>query len=163
MEHCDVRNLVVLFAFMMLAWQEPTFLLPYDEGLQGEAPGRDTCISCQDGSAHKDIPRITIDELKEEMDRGADIVILDAQPKAVYDKGHIKGAISFPWSARLTEENVRRFPRNKMIVTYCDCGPGEADASELAERLREMRFSNVKVLVDPSIRGWMKAGYPVEK
>ncbi len=161
MKHCGLRHLIVLLAFMMLAWQEPKSPSPYDEGLQIEAPG--TCISCPNGSTHQDIPRITIDELKREMDGGADIVILDAQPKALYDKGHIRGALSFPWSTNLTEGNVRQFPRDKMIVTYCDCGPGEADGSDLAERLREMGFSNVKVLADPSIRGWMKAGYPVEK
>ncbi len=146
---------------MMLAWQEPVSSSPHDEGLQVEAP--DTCITCPDGSTHQDIPRITIDELKREMDRGVDIMILDAQPRALYDKGHIKGALSFPWSARLAERDVGQFPRDKRIVTYCDCGPGEADSSELAARLREMGFSNVKVLADPSIRGWMKAGYPVEK
>ena len=163
MKHCDLRHLVVLLAFIMLAWQEPMSPFLYNEGLEGEAPGNTTCITCPDGSRHKDIPRISIDELKQEMDRGADIVILDTQPKAVYDKGHIKGAFSFPWSAEISEGSIRQFPRDKMIVIYCDCGPGEADSCDLAERLREMGVSSVKVLADPSIRGWMKAGYPVEK
>ncbi len=162
MNHCSLRHLVVILAFMMLAWQDQVSPLPSNEGLLGETPGQNMCITCEDGSTHKEIQRITLDELKQEMDKGADIVILDAQPKSVYDKGHIKGARSLPWSTQLTEGNVQ-LPRDKMIVTYCDCGPGEADGADLAARLKEMGFSNVKVLADPSIRGWMNAGYPVEK
>jgi rhodanese-related sulfurtransferase len=161
MKQCGLRHPVVFLAFMMLAWQEP--ISPDNEGIEIEGPGREICITCPGGSTHKEIPRITIEELKQKMDSGADIVIVDAQPKATYDKGHIKGALSFPWAAKITQWDVRQLPRDKMIITYCDCGPGEADSSDLAAQLKEMGFSNVKVLADPSIRGWIKAGYPIEK
>jgi rhodanese-related sulfurtransferase len=146
---------------MMLAWQGP--ISPYNEWIRIEPPVKEICTTCPGGSTHKEIPRITVEELKQEMDRGADIVVLDAQPKTTYDKGHIKGALSFPWAAKLTHWDVRQLPRDKMIIIYCDCGPGEADSSDAAAQLSEMGFSNVKVLADPSIRGWIKAGYPIEK
>ena len=53
-------------------------------------------------------------------------------------------------------------PRDKLIVTYCNCGPGDADSANVAEQFLELGFSNVKVLADPSIRGWKQAGYPLE-
>jgi len=112
--------------------------------------------------AQIEIPRITIQELKGMLDEGTSVVILDTQPKTVYEKGHIKGAISFPWKARIGAGDVAGLPLNRPIVTYCDCGPGESDSAGVAAQLVELGFSNVKVLKDPAIRGWKQAGYPME-
>ncbi len=114
-------------------------------------------------AAGEDIPRITIEELKKLIDDKADIVILDAQGKNVYDGGHIKGALSFPWVMEVKPSDVQKLPKDKLTITYCDCGPGEADSSDLASQLMGLGFTNVKVLADPSIRGWLKAGYPIER
>lgn len=115
-------------------------------------------------AAHDEIARIPIDELKKMIDEKADIVIYDAQTKDVFDRGHIKGAVSFPWKPALEESDLRLLPKGKdtFIITYCDCGPGETDSSDLAAQLIEQGFTNVKVLKDPSIRGWKKANYPIE-
>lgn len=113
-------------------------------------------------AAQEEVPRITIEELRGIMDRKTDVVILDTQPKALYDKEHIKGAISFPWKRKIAAQDVQSLPRDKLIVTYCDCGPGESDSAGVASQLLSFGFSDVKVLKDPSIRGWKKAGYPVE-
>ena len=113
-------------------------------------------------AAHDEIPRITIEELRTLIDDKADVVILDVQLKSTYDKGHIKGALSFPWTAELTDGQARRLPRSKLIITYCDCGPGETDSAGMAAQLIDLGFDNVKILKDPSIRGWKKAGFPME-
>ena len=94
--------------------------------------------------ASDDIPRITIEELKKMVNEKADIVILDAQPKAVH------------------AAQTANLPRNKPIITYCDCGPGESDSANVAAQLMELGFADVRVLKDPSISGWMEAGYPME-
>jgi len=114
-------------------------------------------------AGHDEIHRIQISDLKKIMDQKADIVIVDAQLKSIYDSGHIRGARSLPWKADLSEQDVQNLPKDKLIVVYCDCGPGEADSSDVAAQLVELGFSNVKVLGDPSIHGWKKAGYPIEK
>lgn len=113
-------------------------------------------------AGNPEIPRISIDELKKLMDAKTDIVVLDVQPKSVYNKGHIKGALSLPWKAEVTEPEVETLVKDKLTVTYCDCGPGEADSANLAAQLIVFGFTSVKVLSDPSIRGWKKAGYSVE-
>lgn len=113
-------------------------------------------------AADEEIPRITIEELKKMVDSKADVVILDVQPQAVYAKGHIKGAISFPWARKIDGARVANLPRNKTIVTYCDCGPGETDSANVASQLTDLGFADVMVLKDPSIRGWKEAGFPVE-
>jgi len=112
------------------------------------------------------IPRISIEELKAVMEAGGDVVIVDNQPRVAFEKQHIKGAISIPWAMKgIAPGDAQKLPRdrNRMIITYCDCGPGELDSADIATRLMRMGFSNVKVLADPSIRGWMETGNPVEQ
>jgi rhodanese-related sulfurtransferase len=111
----------------------------------------------------QDVPRISIQELKKMMDSGKTVTIIDAQPKDVYKDGHIKGAISLPWRSQIPLEDVWNIPKDKPVVTYCDCGPGESDSADIASQLLQFGFEDVKVLGDPSIKGWKEAGYAVEK
>jgi len=139
--------------------------------LVGDAPnghcqsvneGNDREVTCNVFVAHPEIPRIPIDELKKLIDAKAEVIILDTQLKNIYDKGHIKGALSFPWKPDVSEADVEKFGKNKLIVTYCDCGPGAADSTDVAAQLIELGFTNVKILKNPSIRGWKESGYPME-
>jgi len=109
-----------------------------------------------------DVPRITIQELKEMMDKGTKVTIIDTQPRAIYAMGHIKGAVSLPWKSQIPLEDVWSLASDVPVVTYCDCGPGETDSADMAAQLIRMGFDNVKALKDPSIRGWKEAGYPME-
>jgi len=114
-------------------------------------------------TAQSKVPRISIQELKSMMDKKTPVIIIDVQPAGVYAEGHIKGAISLPASKRIKLEDVWDFPYDRLIVTYCDCGPGEADSSDTAAQLIKFGYDNVKVLADPSIKGWKAAKYPLEK
>ena len=114
-------------------------------------------------AAEQDIPRISIQELKKMMDDGTAVTIIDVQPKDVYAEGHIKGAISLPWKSEIALEDVWSLSQEQLIVTYCDCGPGEADSSSVASQLFQMGYENIKVLKDPSIKAWKDAGYPMDK
>lgn len=116
------------------------------------------CVATQE-----DIPRISIQELKKMMDQGIEVTIIDVQPKAIYDKGHIKGAVSIPWKSRLVLDDVWSLSSEIPIVTYCACGPGESDSADIARQLIKMGYSDVKVLKHPAIQGWKEAGYPIEK
>jgi rhodanese-related sulfurtransferase len=115
------------------------------------------------GFAQDELPRISIQELKKMMDNDEPVTIIDVQPKEVYEMGHIKGAISIPWKSQIALEDVWSLPGDQLIVTYCDCGPGEADSADVADQLFQMGYESVKVLGDPSIEGWREAGYPMEK
>jgi rhodanese-related sulfurtransferase len=113
------------------------------------------------------LPRISIEELRALMESGADILIIDTQPKKMYEFGHIKGAISLPYSRRIDPVSdwvaAQKLPRDKQIITYCDCGPGEQDSNNLGNQLRALGFMRVKVLADPSIAAWIEKGYPIER
>lgn len=114
-------------------------------------------------SQEPQLPRISIDELKTLLDKDTEVVILDTQPKQLYDRGHIKGAISLPFKMKLDYSEVSELPNEKLIVLYCDCGPGEADSNHMGTQLKELGFLDVKVLAAPSIKGWRQNNYPMEK
>lgn len=120
------------------------------------------CLLAAGAAGAAEVPRISIEELKAMMDEGKPVTIIDVQPKDIYNAGHIKGAISIPFKSQLELEDVWSLPSDQLIVTYCDCGPGEADSSEMARQLFQFGYENVKVLKDPSIKGWKAAKYPME-
>ena len=111
---------------------------------------------------HDEMPRISVEELKKLVDENADIVILDVQQKRLYLQGHIKGAMHFPWKQQITAIDARYLPKDKPLIVYCDCGPRDTDSSEVAAALVALGFADVRVLTDPSIKGWMEAGYAME-
>jgi len=113
-------------------------------------------------AVQESMERIGIQELKKMMDEGTAVTIIDVQPADVYAEGHIQGAISIPWKSQIALEDVFSLPQDQLIVVYCDCGPGEADSADAAKQLFQMGYEKVKVLGDPSIKGWRQAGYPME-
>jgi hypothetical protein len=64
-----------------------------------------------------DVPRVSLEQLKEKLDAGADIVIVDVRSKEDFDEGHIIGAVSIPWEE--IEDHYTELPRDKEIITYC--------------------------------------------
>lgn len=122
-----------------------------------------SAVGSVNAAMQEDIPRISVQELKKMMDDGTPVIIIDVQPKEVFEMGHIKGAISLPWKSQIALEDVWSLPADQTIVTYCDCGPGESDSADVASQLFNFGFDNVKVLQDPSIRGWKEQNYPMEK
>ena len=108
----------------------------------------------------QEFPEVTPAELKEMIESKADIVILDNQPKAGYEAGHIPGAISFPWVKEI--KSAVTLPHDKPLIFYCACG-AEEDAIHMATLLLEgFMYTNVKVLKGGWLK-WVELGYPVEK
>jgi 3-mercaptopyruvate sulfurtransferase SseA len=64
------------------------------------------------------VPRISMEQLKQKLDTGADIVIVDVRSREDFDEGHISGAISMPWQQEM-EARYAELPRDKEIITYC--------------------------------------------
>ena len=122
--------------------------------------GRRSAAQGEPCEAKDNIPRISVEELKRQMDEGADMVVVDTLYPYWYRKGHIKGAINFPWAEVLREPTV--LPRNKLLVLYCDC-PCEETSADVGEQLvRDWGYKNIKVLKGGWVE-WVKLGYPTEK
>lgn len=66
---------------------------------------------------YSDVPRIGLEELKEKLDAGTDLVVVDVRSKEEFDQGHIAGAVSIPYSE--IEARYHELPPDKEIITYC--------------------------------------------
>jgi 3-mercaptopyruvate sulfurtransferase SseA len=106
------------------------------------------------------IPRITAEELKKLMDEGADLVVVDTLYPYWYKRGHIKGAINFPWAESIKEPIT--LPRTKLVVLYCDCECEETSADVAIQLVRDWGYKNIRVLKGGWAE-WNKLGYPTEK
>jgi adenylyltransferase/sulfurtransferase len=109
-----------------------------------------------------DVARVSTMELKEMIDSGQPLIIVDNRPGNDYNLQRIKGAISLPWAMDVTATAKKILPQGKLIITYCACGPGESDSADVAAQLLNSGFKNVKTLKD-GWEAWEAAKYPVEK
>jgi len=70
------------------------------------------------------VQQIKPEELKKLIENNnSSILVVDNQPRGVYDIGHIKGAINFPWARDI--KTPGDLSRDKMLVLYCDCAHAE--------------------------------------
>jgi rhodanese-related sulfurtransferase len=106
------------------------------------------------------MPRITAEELKKLMDEGADVVVVDTLYPYWYKRGHIKGAINFPWAGVIKEPTA--LPRTKLVVLYCDCECEETSADVAVQLSRDWGYTNIRVLQGGWVE-WTKLGYPTQK
>ncbi len=99
--------------------------------------------------------------VKQLFDAGRTLFV-DARPYTEYEKGHIKGAVSFPTSKfnERIEDFLSDYPPSIPIVTYCS-GRECRDSHELAQLLIDTGFSETRVFID-GYPMWEKEGYPIE-
>jgi len=113
-----------------------------------------------------DWPRISVEELKQKIDKGEDLVAVDTRDGASYAAGHIKGAINIYYNS--TADPMDRqmmliaLPMDKLIVTYCDC-TDDASSASIAQELYNLGYERdkIKILSGGSLR-WVELKYPLE-
>jgi rhodanese-related sulfurtransferase len=103
---------------------------------------------------------ISRDELKKMMDDKVDLVLIDARTHEGFDKGHLPGAVKVP-ADRLAERAVRKFGKNRTIVTYCS-GLSCESSTIAARKLEKLGFTTV-LDFKGGLEDWKRAGYPLEK
>jgi rhodanese-related sulfurtransferase len=113
------------------------------------------------------IPRITCEELKTEIEKGEKVIIVDTRAAAYYKADHIKSAINIfynpsgdPFERQMTFMSL---PADKPLVIYCECSD-ESDSSLMANEIKNQRYEieNIRVLLQ-GINRWKELGYPTEK
>lgn len=88
----------------------------------------------------------------------ADFVLLDVRSHALYEKGHVPGALSLP-HAKIIEGTLRDFPPQTIFVVYC-AGPHCNGAHRGAIRLARLGRP-VKLMIG-GITGWLDEGFTLE-
>jgi len=105
------------------------------------------------------IARITPEELKQKMDAGEDILIVDLRHALDFDASPetIPGALHV--DAADLEEAYEVIPRDREIVLFCAC-PNEVTAARLALILRSKGITQIRPLSE-GYEGWRKRGFPL--
>lgn len=63
-----------------------------------------------------EIPRVTAEDLKAQLDRGDALILVDVRKESVYARGHIPGAICLPITE--IESRLEDLPADKPLVFY---------------------------------------------
>jgi adenylyltransferase/sulfurtransferase len=105
--------------------------------------------------ARKAIPEVSIDEVKNRVERGENWTLLDVREREEYREGHLEGAISLPrgFLEMRVEEAVA--DKSKPIIAYCAGGVRSLIA---ARTLKEMGYESV-VSMSGGYTAWKNAGY----
>ncbi|MES2073927.1 MAG: rhodanese-like domain-containing protein [Pseudomonadota bacterium] len=87
-----------------------------------------------------------------------DFVLLDVRSHALYEKGHVPGAVSLP-HGKIIASKLAQYPAGTMFVTYC-AGPHCNGALRGAIRLA--RLGRPVKLMTGGVTGWLDEGFTLE-
>jgi len=103
---------------------------------------------------------VTPQKLKQEVESGKSVTIVDLQVADAYEHSHIPGAVNLPLDAFEAEYASVLKDKDAIVVLY-----GEYDelgkGSKAAETLEAAGYTRIGHVVG-GIRGWQEAGYPTE-
>lgn len=105
----------------------------------------------------KSLPQVTVDQVKNVLDRNENVKILDVRTPEEYREGHIKGSILLPFD-EVKEKIVQVLPYKAQKI-YVHCRSGMRSAKATKEMLK-LGYSNVHNM-QGGIIAWQNQGYPV--
>jgi rhodanese-related sulfurtransferase len=82
-------------------------------------------------------------------------VLIDARSPAMFDKGHVQGAVNIP-HGKIVEAKLSAYPMDTLFVAYC-AGPHCNGAARAALRLAKLGRP-VKIMAG-GITGWIDEGF----
>jgi rhodanese-related sulfurtransferase len=103
---------------------------------------------------------ISRDELRRKLERGDELVLVDALAPISFAHSHLPGAINLPpeW---VDERGPRRIPDlDAQVVVYCASSTCDSSV-EVGRRLLELGYRNVRHYLEGK-KGWVAAGLPLE-
>ncbi len=95
-------------------------------------------------------------DLKQAIEKGEDIVVIDARSPEAYQKEHIPSALNFPHRTITPESAKKTLRKETVYVTYCD-GIGCNASTKAAFKLAGLGY-RVKELIG-GIAWWKQDGY----
>ena len=106
------------------------------------------------------IARITVDELKQMMDAGCEVMIVDLRRPSdlVADPYTIPGALQM--AVEELEHRHHEIPRDRDVILYCAC-PNEITSAQMALLLKRNGITRVRPLVG-GVEAWRTRNYPLE-
>ena len=113
----------------------------------------------KEGQAIRNVPRLSIDELKTLMDQNA-VLIIDVRDPESFAKGRIPGAINIDYT-QVLKEGGRFTGEKRTIVAYCACA-NEMTAARASVDLAAKGIPGAKALKG-GWDEWVQRGERIEK
>ena len=111
------------------------------------------------GQAIRNVPRISIDELKTLMAKNA-VLVLDVRTAEEYAQGHIPGAVNINYT-EVFQQAEKFKGETRTIVAYCACAR-EMTSARAAVDLAQQGIAGAKALVG-GWDEWIQRGERIEK
>lgn len=99
-----------------------------------------------------------VHEVKERLDRGDKLLLVDVREESEWARGHLPGAIHL--SKGIIERDIETSIPDQAAPIVLYCGGGFRSVL-VAENLQRMGYHNV-LSMDGGWRGWVESGNPVE-
>ena len=105
------------------------------------------------------VKKSTVDEVKQKLDHGDKVLLVDVREESEFAKDHLPGAIHL--GKGVIERDIEaRVPDVKTpMILYCGGGFRSAMA---ADNLQKMGYTNV-LSMDGGVREWREKNYPMMK
>lgn len=109
--------------------------------------------------ARKRVKEVTVDDVKEKLDRGEKFLLVDVREESEFARDHLPGSVHLGKGVieRDIEEKVPDV--DAPMILYCGGGYRSALA---ADNLQKMGYRRVYSM-DGGIRGWREKGLPLTK
>jgi rhodanese-related sulfurtransferase len=104
---------------------------------------------------------ITRNELKQALDAGTSLTLLEALPEKYYRHSHLPGARLFPHDQARTLAAQLLPEKDAPIVVYCASATC-SNSHQAAQTLTELGYSDVRVYVEGKA-DWQAAGFALER
>ena len=105
------------------------------------------------------VKETTVDEVKQKLDNGDKVLLVDVREESEFAKDHLPGAIHL--GKGVIERDIEaRVPDVKTpMILYCGGGFRSAMA---ADNLQKMGYTNV-ISMDGGVREWREKNYPMTR
>lgn len=98
--------------------------------------------------------KITARELKEKLEKGAEVTVIDIREEWEYEENHMPDSENIPMHQLPAKAPEMEELKEKEVVLYCNTGPRSITARQV---LAQNGFSDVKFL-DGGIEAWEQEG-----
>src|SRR5215468_8006218 len=105
--------------------------------------------------AHQAVPEVTVDEVKNRLERGEKWALLDVREREEYREGHLDGAQSLPRGFLEIKVESTIPDKNAPVIAYCAGGTRSLLAGKI---LKEMGYKNVSSMAG-GYGAWKNAGF----
>lgn len=105
------------------------------------------------------VKETTVDEVKQKLDHGDKVLLVDVREESEFAKDHLPGAIHLGKGVIERDIETRVPDVNTPMILYCGGGFRSAMA---ADNLQKMGYTNV-LSMDGGVREWREKNYPMTR